>query len=100
MTDVDTKPRLVSQTVREDIAWGIDVSAQLTEGQTVTAPAATLTGPAGPVTLVDAVGVDGKIIRQRVRPGLAPGLYELVVGFTPSGTTNFLESTLKIRVPG
>lgn len=95
---IATKPPTVDQSTDEDIVWGVDMAAQLTGAQTVTLPVAELIGPTGTVvTLVDAPTVDGTVIRQRIRGGtLSPGRWRLVVGFTPSGTTNFLESTLLI----
>ena len=95
-----TTPDRVVQTSREDIVWGVNVSKQLTGGQTPTNATATLTGPAGPVSLEDTAVVNGSTIEQRIRVGtLTRGDYRLSVRHTPSGTTNILESVLRIVCP-
>lgn len=98
---IDTTPPAAPQTSREDIVWGVDMAAQLTGVQTVTAPVSVLRNSAGaPVTLEDAPSVQGTVIKTRIRAGvLARGTYYLMVLFTPSGTTNVLESRLKIVCP-
>lgn len=97
---LETDPELVEQGSNEDIVWGIDVAKQLSGVQTITAVVTTLTTSGTPVVLADVPSVNGTRINQRIRAGLTPGkVYRLTVRFTPSGTTNILESRLKIRCP-
>jgi len=101
MTALATKPAALAQSTAEDITWGVDVTAQLTTGQTVTFPVVTLRSKTGaPVALVDVATVAGNVVRQRIRAGvLTRGTWTLHVLHTPSGTTNILESVLTIVSP-
>lgn len=101
MTTLTTVPHTVEQSTLEDIKWGIDLTAQLTVTQTPTAVVCILTSPSGvaiAMTADDPV-VAGKIVSQRVRKGKLTNLgnYQLAVLFTPSGTTNILETVLTIQ---
>lgn len=110
-TPQTTVPPSVSQASVEDITWGIDCSAQLSDSQTVTAVTVTLTNGAGQtMTLADTPTISGNVIEQRVRAGvLAPasippsgtltGQYTLTATFTPSSTTNVLANQLVIICP-
>ncbi len=103
MTLLSTIPASVAQASNEDITWGVDVSAQLASGQTVTVPSATLVDTSGggvPLTLTDPAASTATTVTQRVRPILSAGhSYRLILTFTPSGTTNILDAVLGIDCP-
>jgi hypothetical protein len=85
----------------EDYTWGIDMSLLLSGTETVTNPQATLTNAAGPVTLLDAPGLNGNVVSQRVRAGMLapPYQYKLEITFTPSGTTNLIARYITLTCP-
>ena len=100
-TTTTTRPEAVIQRSSEDIVWGVNMDAQLDGDQTATSPVTVLrSGRGTEVPLEDAPTAEGMMVRQRIRAGvLTPGTFWLYVRHTPSGTTNVLESVLKIVCP-
>jgi hypothetical protein len=103
-----TTPSGGNQASVEDITRGIDMTALLTGGQTVTNAAATLTGPNGnTITLTDSPTVVGNIVSQRIRAGVlahsagpvSSSTYTLTVTFTPSTSTNVFAAVFLLYCP-
>lgn len=98
-TPQQTNPPEGVQYAKEDITWGIDLSAVTTTPTNVTT---NLTWGAQTITLVDLPSVSGSVVSQRVRaqvltPSAAP--YTLTVTYTPSGTTDILVAIFQIVCP-
>ena len=95
-----TNPAALVQFASEDIVYGNDTSAVTA---TPTAVTVALTNSAGTaVTLADAPSVAGSVISQRVRSSVltrTSSPYFLTFTYTPTGTTNVLESVLVIECP-
>ena len=95
-----TNPAALVQFATEDVTYGNDTAAVTT---TPTAVTVTLTNAAGTtVTLSDLPAVSGSVISQRVRANVltrTSSPYFLTFTYTPTGTTNVLESVLVIECP-
>lgn len=95
-----TNPTALVQFSTEDVTYGNDTAAVTA---TPTAVTVALTNSAGTaVTLTDAATVSGSVISQRVRSGVlnrTSSPYYLTFTYTPTGTTNVLESILVIECP-
>jgi len=97
-----TNPATVTQGTTENVFWGIDMTAALPAGGTVTSPTTVFTDLAtgSVITLTDAPTVSGNVVTQRVTGNklTANHLYEMAVTYTAAANVN-LTSILLINCP-
>jgi hypothetical protein len=99
---LSTSPAGITQATTEEIPWGIDMTAALPQGGSVTGPSCTLfdqtTGKS--VTLTDNPSVTGNVVTQIIRGSTlaANHVYLLTCTFTAAANT-VLSTVTNITCP-
>ncbi len=103
MSALTTVPATREHAVNMDRLYSNDVSAALTAPQTPTVASCTMYDVTATVSvaLTDTAVVAGNVVSQRVRANTltAGHIYRLVFIFTPSGTTDIVDSVLGLVCP-